>query len=278
VACGDFAVNTVQPTAWPYAPGTPAARRLPPQTAPTIGERLSAAGVGWAWYSGGWANAEGDPAQPGYSNGSGPACGDPNATAGAVWPRCPDKLFQYHHQPFNYYARYAPGSAARREHLRDEAEFIQRVKASGRICRLEAVSFVKPLGAENEHPGYASEGVGSDHLVGLLEAIGNSACARDTMVIVTYDEFGGQADHVPPPGKGSAGPHDQWGPGTRIPALVIAPGLRHAFAVDHALHDTTSILSTLEHRYHLAPLGSRDAAARDLATVFEAAGVEGARK
>ena len=44
------------------------------------------------------------------------------------------------------------------------------------------------------------------------------------MVVVTYDEFGGQWDHVPPPGQGGApGPHDMWGPGTRIPALVISP-------------------------------------------------------
>ena len=34
------------------------------------------------------------------------------------------------------------------------------------------------------------------------------------MVVVTYDEFGGQWDHVSPPGQGGApGPHDKWGPG-----------------------------------------------------------------
>ena len=66
------------------------------------------------------------------------------------------------------------------------------------------------------------------------------------------------------------GPHDQWGPGTRIPALVIAPRLKGSFVVDSTEHDTTSILSTLEHRYGLAPLGSRDAAVNDLASVFAA--------
>jgi len=46
------------------------------------------------------------------------------------------------------------------------------------------------------------------------------------MVIVTYDEFGGQWDHVSPPGQGdNNGPHDVWGPGTRIPALIIARAL-----------------------------------------------------
>jgi phospholipase C len=91
------------------------------------------------------------------------------------------------------------------------------------------------------------------------------------MVIVTYDEFGGQWDHVSPPGQGGAsGPHDEWGPGSRIPALVIAPGLKASFVVDHTQHDTTSIAATLEHRYELQALSSRDAAVRDLKTVFTA--------
>ena len=92
------------------------------------------------------------------------------------------------------------------------------------------------------------------------------------MVIVTYDEFGGQWDHVPPPGQdgNTDGPHDVWGPGTRIPALVIAPHLKGKFVVDSTEHDTTSILSTLEHRYGLDPLGSRDAAVPDMSSVFDA--------
>jgi phospholipase C len=89
------------------------------------------------------------------------------------------------------------------------------------------------------------------------------------MVVVTYDEFGGQWDHVTPPGQGgAAGPHDQWGPGTRIPALIISPRLQGNFVVDHSQYDTTSILATIEHRYGLAPLGARDAAVNDLSNVF----------
>ena len=65
------------------------------------------------------------------------------------------------------------------------------------------MSFVKPYGAENEHPGYASEAEGSDHLVELLKTILAGPQARDTLVVVTYDEFGGQWDHVSPPGQGS---------------------------------------------------------------------------
>ncbi len=54
------------------------------------------------------------------------------------------------------------------------------------------------------------------------------------------------------------------------PALVIAPHLKGQFVVDSAEHDTTSILTTIEHRYGLAPLGTRDAAVNDLSTVFDA--------
>jgi phospholipase C len=91
------------------------------------------------------------------------------------------------------------------------------------------------------------------------------------MIVVTYDEFGGSWDHVTPPGQGDAnGPHDVWGPGTRIPGLVISPFLQDDFVVDHAQHDTTSILATIEHRFGLAALGTRDAAVRDLSSVYNA--------
>jgi phospholipase C len=81
---------------------------------------------------------------------------------------------------------------------------------------------------------------------------------ESAMVIATYDEFGGQWDHATPPGLGGkSGPHDIWGPGTRIPALVISPFVRGQHAVDYSQHDTTSIVATIEHRYGLDPLGSR---------------------
>ena len=75
---------------------------------------------------------------------------------------------------------------------------------------------------------------------------------------------------LPARARQDAGPHDEWGPGTRIPTLVIAPHLKGEFVVDHTQHDTTSILATIEHRFGLAPLSTRDAAASDLTSVFRA--------
>jgi acid phosphatase len=266
--CGNYAVNTIQPT---YQPHALTGAQLPPLTAPTIGDRLSAEGVSWAWYSGGWSNANGNIGAPGWVPGNAPNTCNANSITGAVYPNCPDKLFQFHHQPFNYYASFAPGTQARAQHLRDEAEFIARAQASTNKCGLKSVSFVKPIGADNEHPGYTNETSGSQHLVTLLKAIEGSACAKDTMVVVTYDEFGGQWDHVAPPGQGNNnGPHDKSGPGTRIPALVIAPHLRDDFVVDSTSYDTTSILATIEHRFDLRPLSSRDARVNDLSRVFRA--------
>jgi acid phosphatase len=200
-------------------------------------------------------------------------CSDPLVNPKATYPNCPDVDFQFHHQAFNYWATYAPGTAARKAHLKDEAEFTQLANSSTKTkCNLKQVSFIKPVGEENEHPGYASESIGSgDHLVALIKSVEGSACAKDTLFFVTYDEFGGQWDHVPAPGQGgTAGPHDAWGPGTRIPALTIAPNLPGKFVVDDTEHDTTSVLSTIEHRFHVDALTSRDKAVPDLSSVWKA--------
>ncbi len=218
-ACGNFAVNTIQPASPPHASGA----QLPlidDTKYPNIGDRMTAAGISWNWYAGGWDDA---------------VAGHPGVN------------FQYHHQPFNYFAAYAPGQPGR-AHLQDETKFI----AAANDGTLPTVSFVKPYGDENEHPGYASEPDGSDHLVDLLKTITNGPDGKNTLVVVTYDEFGGQADHVAPPVV------DKWGPGTRIPALLVSKKFEES-GVDHTSYDTTSIVATIEKAFHLAPLGTRDA-------------------
>ncbi|MFL6139288.1 MAG: alkaline phosphatase family protein [Frankiaceae bacterium] len=240
LACGNYSVNTMQPSWQPSGGGSnvlPGINDVDPSKPfyeANIGDRLSAKGVSWAWYAGGW-----------------------NAAAAGH----PDPLFQYHHQPLNYFQNYAPGMPGR-AHLKDETDFVAAAKGG----TLPAVSFVKPIGEENEHPGYTSPHNGESHLVGLLRTIFGGPQAKDTLVVVTYDEFGGQWDHVAPPGQGpdaAAGPHDRFGPGTRIPALVIG-GRFSRSGVDHQSHDTTSILATIERAYGLAPLTARDARVSDL--------------
>lgn len=207
------------------------ARLVPSQTLPTIGERLTQKGLSWAWYSGGWNDA----------------------LAGHPHP-----VFQYHHQPFAYFAAYADGTDAKAKHLLDEEEFWKAVKEG----TLPAVAFVKPIGPLNEHPGYADLISGQEHIAQMVAAIQASPQWKSTAIIVTYDENGGRWDHVAPPVV------DRWGPGTRVPAVIISPYAKRGY-VDHTQYDTTSILKFIERRWGLAPLGTRDAAVNDLTGAFD---------
>jgi acid phosphatase len=67
------------------------------------------------------------------------------------------------------------------------------------------------------------------------------------LIVVTYDENGGFYDHARVP-KG-----DRWGPGTRIPALIISPLVKKGF-VDKTQYDTASILRFITRRWGLEPL------------------------
>ena len=226
-----YLVNTAYPADGPHpaklAPGT---QLVPPLTATTIGDRLSAKNISWAWYAGGWSNA----------------------LAGH-----PDPLFQFNHQPFAYYANYANGTPGQAAHLKDESDLVQAIRTD----TLPAVTFYKPIGTNNEHPGYANLLDGEMHAASLIQSIMASKAWKSTAVVLAYDENGGFWDHVSPP----AG--DRWGPGTRVPAMVISPFAKRHF-VDHTTYDTTSILSLIEHRFGLKPLGPRDAAAPDLQAAF----------
>jgi phospholipase C len=249
---GKWAVNTTQPLMAPFSPGTPTAKRLlinntdpsKPGYMQNIGNRLDDAGINWRWYSGGWNDA--------LAN---------NETANA-------ELFQFHHQPFAYYTKYAPFTTAPiadysaanppqlnpattgpNAHLQDETAFFADV-ASG---RLPPVSFIKPIGAENEHPGYAHELAGQQHVADLVAAVQNSPIWRDAVIIITYDENGGRWDHVPPPVRS-----DGWGVGVRVPTIIISPFARRG-AIDSHEYETVSILKLIERRFHLAPLSTRDA-------------------
>src|SRR6185369_14550281 len=118
-----FAVNTIQPpdqpSGTPPAKGgdldlaDPAQNPLPPQTAKTIGDTLSAKGVSWAWYGGAWNQAVADGRR------------EPDAKRAVIYNReAGSPNFQAHHQPLNYFSRFAPGSADRAKHIRDGEELL----------------------------------------------------------------------------------------------------------------------------------------------------------
>jgi len=214
---------------------------------PTIGDLLTRAHVSWKWYSGGWDNAL-------ASTASNPA------NNGVVPPNPPvDPLFQWHHQPFAYYDNYAPWKNGARNplsaaHLQDESNFFADLENG----TLPSVVFIKPLGPNNEHPGYASLLQGQQHVADIVEAVKNTDYWGESVIIVTYDEHGGRWDHVTPPTSNGI-----WGDGSRVPAIVIGPHAKKGF-IDSTQHDTLSILKTIEERFGLPPLNALDAQASSL--------------
>ena len=213
-----YAVNTVISQNKPYPPKSDIYKLMPPQTMPTIGDRLSEKGISWAWYSEGWDDA--------------------------VAER--ENNFAYNHEPFLYFDRYKEGTEGRK-HMKDQNDFIKAAKEG----TLPSVSFVKPGGGNDEHPG-SSDVYSSEQLaVNLINAVLDGPNAKDALVILTYDEFGGFFDHVNPPVI------DRWGPGSRIPAIVIGPFAKKG-NVDHTQYETVSILSFIEHRWNIEPLAERD--------------------
>jgi acid phosphatase len=99
----------------------------------------------------------------------------------------------------------------------------------------------------NEHNGYANVTDGDRHIAAVVQALQQSSQYRHMLIVITYDENGGIWDHVAPP-KG-----DMFGPGSRIPAIIVSPFAKRGF-VDHTQYDTTSILRFITRKWHLPVL------------------------
>jgi acid phosphatase len=106
------------------------------------------------------------------------------------------------------------------------------------------VTFYKPQGNLNQHPGYASLADGDAHISELVAKLRASPQWNHMMIVITYDEFGGAWDHIAPP------PADALGPGARIPALIVSPFAKRG-TVDHTQYDTESILRLITRRFDL---------------------------
>lgn len=236
-----YAVNTLAPPYWPTwirDPQNPDYSKpdlpnvLVPQTHEHIGDKLSKKNIDWAWYAGAWQ-----------------ATLDQFKDSGGI-PKIPN--FQYHHQPFNYFKQQGPENRAERDKrlrdggLGDEAS-TNRFFADAQAGKLPAVTFYKPQGNLNMHAGYADVASGDRHIVRALKVLQESPQWNNMVVVVTVDENGGWWDHVAPP-KG-----DRWGPGTRVPALVVSPFARKG-TVDHTVYDTASILRLITRVFELETL------------------------
>jgi phospholipase C len=144
---------------------------------------------------------------------------------------------------------------------------------------LPAYTFLEPdfgSGGNSQHPNY-DVSLGEQLMRDTYYAVRNGPGWNDTLLLITYDEHGGNYDHVPPP-WGAVTPDasiGEWGFdftrfGVRIPALLISPRIAAGtvFRAKRGTIDHTSVLKTIELRWKLDPLTARDKAAPDLGDVL----------
>ena len=109
----------------------------------------------------------------------------------------------------------------------------------------------------DDHPGGADTRAAQKFVADVFWAFARSPHWQRGAFLVTYDEWGGFFDHVPPPilpdDRASSDDNENFGQaGFRVPTILASPYAQRGF-VDHALYDHTSILRFIEWRFLGAP-------------------------
>ena len=264
---------------------------------PNIGNLLSAAGVSWGWFEGGFDLTATNP------NGS---TGCSRSTTSLITQ---SKKADYipHHQPFQYYASTAnpmhtrPTSMATvaqagdaGNHQYDINDFFAAVQAGN----FPAVSFLKAPGYQDGHAGYSDPLDEQEFLVNTINFLQNQSAWSQTAVIIAYDDSDGWYDHqlgplvnqsasaadaisgtgscgngstaLPGVASGTVNAQGRCGYGPRLPLMVISPWAKSNF-VDHSVSDQTSVLRFIEDNWlngRRLGGGSFDALSNSLGSMF----------
>lgn len=134
--------------------------------------------------------------------------------------------------------------------------------------QLANVTWINPTGQASDHAG-TTDGSGPSWVTSIVNAIGNSPYWANTAIFITWDDWGGWYDHVPPPQVlvNCA----QWGCGYiygfRVPLIVVSPYAKAQY-ISHQQHDFGSILKFIETTFNLPSLGYADATADDFSDSF----------
>jgi phospholipase C len=144
----------------------------------------------------------------------------------------------------------------------------------------------------DEHPATSDASptniqLGANYVSSLINALMESPSWQDSVFILTFDEYGGLYDHVPPQRTVSPDgikpvdllPNDvctkSTGPicdftytGYRVPLIVVSPFTKKNY-VSHTVTDFTAILKLIETRFNVPALTKRDAAQIDMTEFFD---------
>lgn len=145
------------------------------------------------------------------------------------------------------------------ENVVPESQFV----ADARVGDLPAMSWVIPPYDLSDHPrGTRSICDGENWTVRTINAVMESPQWPNSAIVLTWDDFGGFYDHVPPPHV------DLYGFGPRVPAIIISPWAR-AGHIDSRTYEFASVLKFAERIYDLPHLHRRDARANDMLSAFD---------
>jgi len=125
---------------------------------------------------------------------------------------------------------------------------------------LPAVSYVLLLGA-SEHP-VSDIQLGLNTTRTMIQTLMESDAWQSSALLITYDDWGGWYDHVPPPQV------DKYGYGFRVPAMLVSAYAREGY-IDHTQLDHTSLLKFIEANWNIAPLAERDTKANNFISAFD---------
>lgn len=219
---------------------------------PTVGDLLADAGVPWAFYIEGYQTMI-DAVAQGECPPADPAC-----PAGFPFYPC---VYDPSDIPFQYYPRFRDDPT----YMRDWSRFAEDLEGG----TLPAVSFVKAIGFRTEHPGYGSTiSAGIDFSRALVDRVLASPYARNTLLVITYDESGGYFDHVAPPADS---PVDGKAYGARVPTSAIGRFARRGH-VSHVEMEHSSIVRFIEWNWlggKTGQLGTRDAVVNNIGSLLD---------
>ncbi len=132
--------------------------------------------------------------------------------------------------------------------IHDATQFVKDVNAGN----MANVSWITPPGGDpSDHPPGALQG-GENFITQQVNAVMNSQYWSSTAIFITWDEFGGFYDHVPPPVV------DGVGLGLRVPLIVISPYAKHNY-ISHKQGEFSSFVKFIEAAFTLPSLNQRDA-------------------
>jgi phospholipase C len=127
---------------------------------------------------------------------------------------------------------------------------------------LAQVTWIMPAYSYSDHAGTGATAAGPDWVANIVNAIGGSQFWDSTVIFITWDDWGGCYDHVPPPQI------DNMGIGFRVPLIIVSPYAKHGY-VSHQVHEFSGFLKYTEEVFQLANLGQRDVNADDFSDCFD---------